>query len=307
MRPILLVGGIGAGKTSTGLRLLSLLRQSRIPVGGFLSPRLMRGDETVGYSLIDLTTNATHPFANLEPSDVRIGRFFVPTQSLATADRIVTAALDETSVVFLDEVGRLELQGNGHAPAVRRLLASEALPILLVRDDFVDQVTRTFGIEDPVIFRVEDARDACAPSRAGASTFWEIVDSIPYPLLITHGEDGFPQSRPMYLIERSDTVLWFPTSRASRKIPQIEGNPYVSVLFVDSVRFNYASFHGRAQVVVNPEKEQRLWRDEWRDDWPEGPSDPDYVLLKVVGIRGSYLRGTTGETGTIDLTASDAA
>jgi len=307
IRPVLLVGGIGSGKTSTGLRLLSLLRQSGIAVGGFLAPRVMGEDETVGYSLIDLATNATHPFASLEPSEVPIGRFFVSEKGLATADHVVTKALDAASVVFVDEVGRLELGGGGHAPAVRRLLASKAVPVLLVRDALVGEVTRTFGLVDPVSFHARDALDASVASPAGIQTFWKIVDSLPYPLLVTLGEDGFPWSRPMHVVDRDANRLWFATSRASRKIAQIERNPHVTVLFVDSSRFNYAAIRGRAHVVVDTERERTLWQDAWLDDWPDGPSDPDYVLLRVDGIRGHYLRGTTGESGAADLALSDAA
>ena len=307
IRPVLLVGGIGSGKTSTGLRLLSLLRQSGVRVGGFLAPRVMEGDETVGYSLIDLATNATHPFAGLERSDVPIGRFFVSKEGLATADRAVTAALGEAAVVFVDEVGRLELGGGGHAPAIARLLASDVLPILLVRDELVDEVVGTFCIENPWIFHARDTLDASVASPAGVRTFWEIVDSLPYPLLVTLGEDGFPRSRPMHLVDRDANTLWFAASRASRKIAQIEANPHVTVLFVDSARFNYASIHGQAYVVVDPERERTLWRDDWHEDWPEGPADPDYVLHRIDGFRGHYLRGTTGESGTVDLALSNAA
>jgi len=305
-RPILLVGGIASGKTATGLRLLSLLRQSGVRVGGFLAPRKLDGDQTIGYSLIDLATNATYPFAGLERSDVSVGRFFVSEEGLAVADRAVTAALGEARVIFVDEVGRLELSGNGHAPAVRRLLASEALPILLVRDELVDKVSRAFGIEAPIIFYARDALDVSVATPAGIRTFWEIVDSLPYPLLVTLGEDGFPWSRPMHLVDRDANALWFATSRASQKVAQIERDQRVTVLFVDSHRFNYAAIHGQANVVFDPERERTLWQDEWRDDWPDGRSDPDYVLLRVDGARGHYLRGTTGETGTVDLRA-DAA
>jgi general stress protein 26/nucleoside-triphosphatase THEP1 len=302
IHPVLLVGGIAAGKTATGLRLLSLLRQSGIRVGGFLAPRVMDGDETVAYSLIDLATDATHPFASLEPSDVPIGRFFVSEEGLAAADRTVTKALSNAQVVFIDEVGRLELGGEGHASSVRRLLASEVLPVLLVRDELVEEVTTSFGIIDPVVFHTRDALDVSVASPAGIQTFWEIVDSLPYPLFVTLGEDGFPRSRPMHLVDRDANRLWFATSRASKKIAQIEVNPHVTVLFVDSARFNYASIRGRAQVVVDPEREQALWQDDWHDDWPDGPSDPDYVLLRVDGVRGHYLRGMTGESGIVDLT-----
>ena len=306
VRPILLVGGIGSGKTATGLRLLHLLRRSEVRVGGFLAPRKLEGDETIGYSLIDIASNTTHPFAGLEPSDVPVGRFFISGKSLAMADRAVTTALGEAQVMCIDEVGRLELDGGGHAPAVRRVLASNVIPILLVREEFIDEVVGEFGIEAPVVFHVQKALDASVASPAGIQTFWEIVDSLPYPLLVTLGDDGFPSSRPMRLIDRDASKLWFATSRASRKVAQIEADPHVMVLFADSDRFNYASIHGLAQVVVDPERERLLWEDEWRDDWPEGPADPDYVLLLVDGLRGHYLRGTTGETGTIDL-KTDAA
>lgn len=306
VRPVLLVGAIESGKTATGLRLLSLLRQSGIRVGGFLAPRVLEDDETVGYSLIDLASNTTHPFAGLEPSDVPIGRFFVSQDGLDVADRAVDAALDAVQVVFIDEVGRLELGGEGHAPAVRRLLGSDAIPVLLVRDEVVDEVTRVFRIENPIVFHARDALDASVASPAGIRTFWEIVDSLAYPLLVTLGEDGFPWSRAMRLVDRDANALWFATSRASRKVAQIEANPQVTVLFVDSARFNYASIHGEAHVVVDPDRERTLWQDEWHDDWPDGPADPDYVLLRVDGVRGHYLRGTTGESGTVDLSTGDA-
>jgi len=133
--------------------------------------------------------------------------------------------------------------------------------------------------------------------------FWAIVDSIPYPLLVTHGEDGYPRSRPMLVVERDGPVLWFVTSRSSRKVAQIAARPEVTVLFVDSVRFNYASVHGRAAIVSDPDRGRRLWRDEWRDDWPDGPDDPDYALLRVGGVRGDYVRGATGQDGEIDLSS----
>jgi general stress protein 26/nucleoside-triphosphatase THEP1 len=305
IRPILLVGGIESGKTATGLQLLSLLRQSGIQVGGFLAPRKLKGDETIGYSLIDLASNTTHPFVGLEPGGVPVGRFFLSDEGLALADRAIAAAIGQTPVVFIDEVGRLELRGGGHAASVRKVLASDALPVLLVRDELADEVIRTFGIEAPVLFDVRKALDASISTPAGIQTFWEIVDSLPFPLLITQCRDGFPQSRPMRLVERDGHRLWFATSRASRKVAQIEEEPRVTVLFVDSTRFNYASIHGEASIVVDPDREQSLWQDEWKDDWPDGPSDPDYVLLRIDGVRGHYLRGTTGETGTIDF-APDA-
>jgi len=301
-QPILLVGGIGSGKTAAGLRLLSLLRSYGIQAGGILAPRILKHDETIGYSIIDLTTNATHPFAGLEPSDVQIGKFFISQAGLDLADRTIVRALNESPVVFIDEIGRLELEGGGHSHAVRQLLQSGSVPVLLVRDTLVEQVVRIFQIADPFIFRASEMRDAEELVPGGAQTFWQIVDSIPYPLLVTiDSQDGFPQSRPMHLIDHDGKTMWFATSRGSQKVTQIQANPRVTALFVDSARYNYASFHGHAHIVNDADRQKTLWRNEWEDDWPEGPSDPDYVLIRVDGIRGHFLRGYTGESGEIEL------
>ncbi|MFC2095966.1 pyridoxamine 5'-phosphate oxidase family protein [Candidatus Bipolaricaulota bacterium] len=301
-QPILLVGGIGSGKTAAGLRLLSLLRSYGIQVGGILAPRLLKDEETIGYSIIDLSTNATHPFASLEPSDIQIGKFYISQVGLDLAERTIRNALNEKPVVFVDEIGRLELEGEGHAPAVRQLLQSNTVPVLLVRDTLVEQAVRVFEIADPFIFHASEMRDVEELVPGGAQTFWQIVDSILYPLLVTIGvQDGFPQSRPMHLIDHDAKTVWFATSRASRKIGQIQANSHVTVLFVDSARYNYAALHGHAHIVDDADRERTLWRNEWEDDWPEGPSDPDYVLIRIDGIRGHFLRGYTGESGEIEL------
>ena len=301
-QPILLVGGIGSGKTATGLRLLSLLRSYGIQVGGILAPRLLKDEETIGYSIIDLATNATHLFAGLEPSDIQIGKFYLSQAGLDLAERTIRNALNESPVVFIDEIGRLELEGGGHAHAVRQLLQSDSVPVLLVRDTLVEQVVRTFEISDPFIFYASEMRDVEELTPGGAQTFWQIVDSIPYPLLVTTSpQDGFPQSRPMHLIDHDGKTLWFATSRASQKVKQIQANPRVTVLFVDSARYNYTAFHGHAHIVDDVDRQRTLWRNEWEDDWPEGPSDPDYVLIRVDGIRGHFLRGYTGESGEVEL------
>jgi len=299
--PILLIGGIEAGKTATGLRLLSLLRSYGIQVGGVLSPRLIKNEETIGYSLIDLATNATHPFVGLEPSDIPIGKYFMSQRGLDIAKRAIESALVDKPVVFVDEIGRLELAGNGHAPAIRSLLASDSVPVLLVRDDFVDRVLKTFEIGEHFAFHVAGMTGTDVVTQPGEQTFWHIVDANPYPLLVTLGPEAYPESRPMHLVDRDRNTLWFATSKASRKVQQIGDNPHVTVIFIDSARYNYASFHGSAVVVQDPEREQTLWRNEWADDWPEGPKDPDYVLLRVDAYTAHYLRGYTGESGTLQL------
>ncbi len=134
-----------------------------------------------------------------------------------------------------------------------------------------------------------------------AERFWEIVEVIEFPLLLTNGEDGYPQARPMDLIHRDEATLWFATSRASRKVVQITADPRVTVMFVETGRFNYVSVRGRAQIVTDETLRKRFWKEAWREEWPVGPSDNDYILLKVIGESGAYYYGDTDQSGEVSL------
>jgi len=300
-RPVIVAGGVGAGKTEAGLHLAQRLRGAGVAVGGILAPRLVEHGETVGYNVLDVSTGEDAAFARADPPGQAVGRFFVQPAGLASAERALRHGIERADVVFIDEVGRWELAGGGHAAALTDLLRSRALPVLFVRAELVQAVADRFALQAAKVLRLTESVER--EPAGGRRAFWSIVDSMPHPLLITVAADGFPQSRPMSLIERDDHTLWFPTSRASRKVEQIRAHAQVTVLFVDTDRYNYASFHGIASLEPDNERTRRLWRDDWRDDWPAGPDDADYALLRVDGARGFYLHGTTGEAGEIDLRA----
>lgn len=143
---VIISGGIGAGKTRTSEQLAAALKERGFSVGGILSPRIIQDGETVGYTVCDLASGMQRPFARLEPPGLAVGRFFVAEEGLAVARSAIERAAATAQVVFVDEVGRLELAGGGLAPAVRVLLRSKALPVLLVRSSFLDAVVCTFSI-----------------------------------------------------------------------------------------------------------------------------------------------------------------
>ncbi len=299
-RPVILAGGIAAGKTRTAERVVRQLRDQGLSVGGILAPRRVEGGATVGYRVVDLALGEERAFAESTPPGRPVGRFYVRPEALRFAHAAVHRAVTTCDVVFIDEVGRWELDGGGHADSVRELVASNAAAVLLVREAFVDDVIAAFGLRDAEVFHVAPP----PPKRATGSladAFWSMIDGIPFPLFVTVGEDGFPESRPMDLVLREGKALWLPTSRASRKVKQIEQHPQVTLLFVDTDRFNYAAFHGVAAIVADPARCAGLWHEEWRDDWPQGPDDPDYILLRIDGVRGHVLRGPNEESGEIDL------
>lgn len=153
-RCIIIHGAIGAGKTRLAERLAATLEECKIRVGGIISPRIVDGVETIGYRVRNIETGEERPFASLDPPGIPIGKFYLSEDALLFARAAIERAATIDEVVFLDEVGRLEIAGQGHAPALRALLQSEAIPVLFVRTTFVKHIIERFGIVDYVSFPV---------------------------------------------------------------------------------------------------------------------------------------------------------
>ena len=153
---LILSGGIGAGKTRCAEKLVADLKTRGISVGGVIQPRFVQDDETIGYTVRDLAAGEERSFASLEPPGIAVGKYFVKAEAVAFARCAIERAAKEAQIVFIDEVGRLELAGEGHAPAVRTVLSSSALPVLVVRTEFVDRVVRAFSVEPFTVIALEE-------------------------------------------------------------------------------------------------------------------------------------------------------
>lgn len=153
--PIILHGGIGEGKTTAAIAVCKALIEQGTAVGGIVSPRIIDKNETVGYSIRNLLSGEESPFATLDPPGVAIGKYYIQHSGIDFAQRAIDLAAHTVQVVLVDEVGRLELAGGGHAPALRTLLRSRALPILIVRSQFVTQVVDRFSIDRYEAFAVD--------------------------------------------------------------------------------------------------------------------------------------------------------
>jgi len=154
-RRCFIIGGqVGAGKTHAGERLAMGLEKQGIKIGGIISPRILDGNETVGYTVYDLASGELQPFADTSPPGIAVGKFFISPEGLAFACNAIERAATNKRVVFVDEVGRLELDGCGLATAVRTLLDSSAVPVLLIRQSFIPAVLRIFSIHRYRLFDV---------------------------------------------------------------------------------------------------------------------------------------------------------
>jgi general stress protein 26 len=115
----------------------------------------------------------------------------------------------------------------------------------------------------------------------------ELLISERFGLFTTTAPDGTLISRPMAMQEvEFDGDLWFFADRNSRKVAHIRTNPQVNV--ATSGSSSWVSLTGHAVVVDQLEKKRELWNEVVEAWFPNGPEDPDVVLLRVEAASAEY-------------------
>ena len=111
----------------------------------------------------------------------------------------------------------------------------------------------------------------------------EMLAEMEIAFLTTIGSDGHLRSRPMQLQRHDpDGTLWFATSLDSHKIDDVRHDGRCCVAFLkDSA---YVSISGRAELMKDRSLIEKMWKPTWRGWFPEGPGEPELVLLKVKSL-----------------------
>jgi nucleoside-triphosphatase THEP1 len=153
----IIAGPKGAGKTAT----LKAHFESRKQGDGIVQERVLDGKRVVGYQLRRLATGETCPLAferrRIPPDwveETHHGRFSFSSEGLAFAQRVVRDVLaSDVEPLYLDEIGKLELEGGGHAESLREALSAGKNLVLCVRDVNVETVLRMFEIAEHELIR----------------------------------------------------------------------------------------------------------------------------------------------------------
>jgi general stress protein 26 len=130
------------------------------------------------------------------------------------------------------------------------------------------------------------------------SRLTELAKGIRIAMLTTVDEEGHFVSVPMAQQEvEYGGDLWFFAERDSRVVRNITLNPHVGVTLTSSD--TWISIDGEAEVVDDPAKAKELWNS-WVEAWlPQGPDDPNVVLIKMIGHGAEYWDSPGGRVASI--------
>ncbi len=129
----LLIGRVDSGKTTLIERIINNLSYLQKRFDGFLTRKVYKENQFIGYDLFDLKHRANHPFIRMSssPGKDQMGRFYFLPSGLEKAIHII---LEHQIMDYLivDEVGPLELSGRGLWPALSQQLRRSGFRGLLV-------------------------------------------------------------------------------------------------------------------------------------------------------------------------------
>lgn len=89
-----------------------------------------------------------------EPGTIAVGKYIFSRHNFEKANRVIRAAMHRNDWLVIDEIGPLELQGEGFHDVLKELLQQGRKKLILVvrdRDGMVDRVREHFGITDSVL------------------------------------------------------------------------------------------------------------------------------------------------------------
>lgn len=118
----------------------------------------------------------------------------------------------------------------------------------------------------------------------------ELISQMDICMLTTTGSDGGLHSRPMSTNGEvdSDGTIWFFSTADTLKIEEISSNPRVNASFASKSDGAYLSFSGTAEVVRDIKKAEQLWRPELKAWFPDGVTQSNLILIKIVPNKIEY-------------------
>jgi|GEM_PF-56528 len=138
-----------------------------------------------------------------------------------------------------------------------------------------------------------------SPSAPSLSRLMKLVEDIDYAMLTTVGANGLLVSRPLSTQQSTvdDVTVRFFTAGSSAKVEEIERDDRVNLAYASSSKNVFVSFAGRGRVHRDPGLIDALWSDAMKAFFPKGKSDPDLVILEVVGETAEVWEGPSSLIG----------
>jgi general stress protein 26 len=123
-----------------------------------------------------------------------------------------------------------------------------------------------------------------------------LIKGIHIAMMTTVAHDGSMSSRPMAVQNKPfEGKLWFLTGSSTGKVEEIREDQHVTLTFAEPSDSKYLTLKGRASLSRDRGKIKELWNPMYRAWFPQGPDDPEIVVLRVEVHEADYWEASSSK------------
>ncbi len=157
---IIISGNIQEGKTTFVEKVIHRLSRKNVAVAGFLSKVIYHENERTGYQLQDLRSDKSELLCTtaLHSDWEQYGKFYFNPEGQKVGLGILENIPDSSDLIVIDEIGPLELGGDGWALAIEKLVHQSSRPMIwVVREQLVQKIIRKWTIGETYTFLLNES------------------------------------------------------------------------------------------------------------------------------------------------------
>ena len=163
LRPqvVIITGEIHQGKTTFAQKIVADLLEQKIRIAGFLSIGINENGIRTGFNLVDIGSSRQIELCSDKKNEKRLkfGRYYFNSDAISLGNEILNSNnLSDKQLIVIDEVGHLELNGQGWSNAIENITRSNTVPQLwIVRKSLVQKCSRRWNIGNAYIFDITES------------------------------------------------------------------------------------------------------------------------------------------------------
>jgi nucleoside-triphosphatase THEP1 len=155
---VIITGDIHQGKTGVAQKVVTILLDQGVNIGGFLAIGRDEDGVRTGFSIKEIETNKTMELCSVkkEKTSITTGHFNFSEETIRWGNDILAPEnLKNKQLVVIDELGPLELAGKGWAGAIEKICEQNPLPqVWIARKGIIDKISRKWNVGNIYIYNI---------------------------------------------------------------------------------------------------------------------------------------------------------
>ena len=131
---LLITGRPGVGKTTCVIKVINLLKEKKIVVGGMISREVREEGRRTGFKVMDVLTGEEGYLARADvKGQPRVGRYKVELEDFERIGiKAIRRGLEEAQVIAIDEIGPMELYSESFKEIVKEAFNSNKVVLATI-------------------------------------------------------------------------------------------------------------------------------------------------------------------------------